>query len=70
MLMHFKTNVENHVGQEEDEMRKELQHALTQESSVYHDNLQQALRQRACQEEYADAPSGNGAAETADFTTG
>ena len=26
-----------HVGQEEDKMRKELQHALTQESSVYHD---------------------------------
>ena len=43
------------VGQAEDKMRKELQHALTQESSVYHDQLQQTLRHRACQEEYADA---------------
>ena len=44
-----------HVGQEEDKMRKELQHALTQESSVCHDQLQQALRHHTCQEEYADA---------------
>ena len=44
-----------HVGQEEDKMRKELQHALTQESSVCHDQLQQALRHQVCQEEYADA---------------
>ena len=44
-----------HVGQEEDEMQKELQHALTQESSVCHDQLQQTLRHHACQEEYADA---------------
>ena len=36
-------------------MRKELQHALTQDSSVCHDHLQQALRQQVCQEEYADA---------------
>ena len=36
-------------------MRKELQHALTQESSVCQDQLQQALRHHACQEEYADA---------------
>ena len=36
-----------HVGQEEDKMRKELQHALTHESSVCHDQLQQ--------KEYADA---------------
>ena len=38
-----------HVGQEE------LQHALTQESSVCHDHLQHAFRHHACQEEYADA---------------
>ena len=45
-----------HVGQEEDnKMRKELQHALTQESSVRHDQLQQTLRHHACQEEHADA---------------
>ena len=44
-----------HVGQEEDKMRKELQHALTQESSVCQDQLQQALRRHTCQEEYADA---------------
>ena len=44
-----------HVGQEEDKMRKELQHALTQESSVCHDQLQQALKHQVCQEEYADA---------------
>ena len=43
------------VGQEEDKMRKELQHALTQESSICHDQLQQALRQQVCQEAYADA---------------
>ena len=36
-------------------MRKELQHALTQESSVCHDQLQQALRHHVSQEEYADA---------------
>ena len=45
----------DHVGQEEDKMRKELQHAITQESSVCQDHLQQALRHHACQEEYADA---------------
>ena len=44
-----------HVGQEEDKMRKELQRALTQESSVCHDELQQALRHHVSQEEYADA---------------
>ena len=44
-----------HVGQEEDKMRRELQHALTQESSVCHDQLQQTLRHHVCQEEYADA---------------
>ena len=38
-------------------MRKELQHALTQESSVCQDQRQQALRQHVCQEEYADAES-------------
>ena len=36
-------------------MRKELQHALTQESSVCQDQLQQALRHHTCQEECADA---------------
>ena len=46
-----------HVGQEEDKMHKELQHALTQESSVCQDQLQQTLRQHVCQEEYADAES-------------
>ena len=46
-----------HVGQEEDKMRKELQHALTQESSVCQDQLQQTLRQHVCQEEDADAAS-------------
>ena len=46
---------QDHVGQEEDKMRKELQHALTQESIVCQDQLQQALRHRARQEECADA---------------
>ena len=46
-----------HVGQEEDKMRKELQHAFTQKSSIRHDQQQQTLRQQACQEEYADAES-------------
>ena len=45
----------DHVGQEEDKMRKELQRALTQEFSMCHDQLQQTLRQHACQEESADA---------------
>ena len=36
-------------------MRKDLQHALTHESSVCQDQLQQTLRRHACQEEYADA---------------
>ena len=44
-----------HVGQEEDKMRKELQHTLTQESRVCRNQLQQALQHHACQEEYADA---------------
>ena len=47
----------DHVGQEEDKTRKELQHALTQASSICHDQLQQALREQVCQEEYADADS-------------
>ena len=38
-----------HVGQEEDKMRKELQHALTQESSACYDQLQQALRDHVSQ---------------------
>ena len=42
----------DHVGQEEDKLRKELQLALTQESSVCRDQLQQT-----CQEEYADQVS-------------
>ena len=46
-----------HVGKEEDKMRKELQHALTQESSICHDQRQQTLRQQVRQEEYADAES-------------
>ena len=45
-----------HVGQEADKMRKALQHALTRESSICHDQ-QQALRQQVCQEQYADAES-------------
>ena len=53
--MHYKTNVETTLAREEDKMRKELQHALTQESSVCQDHLQQALKHHACQEEYADA---------------
>ena len=36
---------------------RELQYALTQESSVCQDQLQQALRRHVCQEEYADAES-------------
>ena len=44
-----------HVGQEEDKMRKEFQHALNQESSACHDELQQTLRHHVSQEEYADA---------------
>ena len=31
-----------HAGQEEDKMRKELQHALTQESNMCQEQLQQA----------------------------
>ena len=45
------------VGQEGDKMRKDLQRALTQESSICHDQLQQALRQQVCQKKYADAES-------------
>ena len=45
------------VGQEEDKMQQELQHALTQESIVCQDQLQQALRRHVCQEECADAES-------------
>ena len=45
-------------GQEEDKMRKELQHTLTQESSMYRDQqLQQTLRHQVCQEERAHAES-------------
>ena len=51
---------QEHVGQEEDKMRKELQHALTQEASMCHDQLHRALQQQACQEEYADAGSTRG----------
>ena len=36
-------------------MRTELQHVLTQESSMRHDQLQHALRHQVSQEEYADA---------------
>ena len=46
-----------HVGHEEDKMRRKLQHALTQGSSMCQDQLQQALRQQVCQEEHADAES-------------
>ena len=45
----------DHVGQEEDKMRKELQHAFTQESSACQDHPQQTLQHHACQEECADA---------------
>ena len=45
----------DHVGQGKDKMCKGLQHALTQESSVCQDHLQQALGHHACQAEYADA---------------
>ena len=38
-------------------MRKELQHAFSQESSVRHDQLQQTLRQQVCQDECADGES-------------
>ena len=44
----------DHVGQEEDKLRKEFQQALAQESSVYRDQLHQSLKHHACQEEYAD----------------
>ena len=49
----------DHVGQEEGKMRKELQHALIKNPvcvcvCVCQDQLQQALRHHACQEEYAD----------------
>ena len=47
----------DHIGQEEEKVRKELQHALTQESSTCHDQLQQALRQQDCQEEHEDVDS-------------
>ena len=46
-----------HVGQEEDKMLKEIQNALTQESSVCQDQLQQTLRQHVCHQECADAES-------------
>ena len=45
------------VGQEEDKLRKELQQALTQESSICRDQLHQTLRHQVCQEEHADAIS-------------
>ena len=44
----------DHVRQEEDKLRKELQQALTQESSMCRDQLHQTLRQQIYQEEYAD----------------
>ena len=47
----------DHVGQEEDELHKELQQALTQESSMCRDQLHQTLRRQICQEEYADEVS-------------
>ena len=47
----------DHVGQEEDKPRKELQQALTQESSMCRDQLHQTLRHQVCQEEHADAIS-------------
>ena len=61
----------DHVGQEEDKMRKALQHALTQESSMCHDQLQRALRTSrmsggVCR---CSCPSRNGAPSPADCTT-
>ena len=47
----------DHVGQEEDKMRKELQHTLTHESSMFRDQLLQTLRHQVCQEERADVES-------------
>ena len=48
-------NVENTLDRRRIRCERELQHALAQESSVCHDQLQQTLRQHTCQEEYADA---------------
>ena len=46
----FQDECREHVGQEEeDKMRKKLQHALTQESNVCQDQLQKTLRQHVCQ---------------------
>ena len=62
-----------HVGQEEDKTRKELQHALTQESSVCvsrstaTDLKTSYVSGGVCR---CSSPSRNGAAETVDFTTG
>ena len=44
----------DHIEKEEDKLHQALQQALTQESSVRRDQLQQALRRHACQEEHAD----------------
>ena len=47
----------DHVGQEEDKLRKELQKALTQKSNMCRDQLHQTLRHQTWQEDYADEVS-------------
>ena len=62
---------QDHVGQEEDKMRKELQHALAQESNMCRDQPQQALRHHAVRRSLQmQLPIMNGAASPADCTTG
>ena len=61
----------DHVGEEEDKMRKELQHGLTQESSVSRPSATSlktsCMSGGVCRR---SSPSRNGAAQTADLTTG
>ena len=54
MFMFYKTSVVIMWDREEDKLRKELQQALTQESSICRDQLHQASRHQVCQEEYAN----------------
>ena len=54
MFIQIQNECRDHVGQEEDKLRKGLQQALTQESSLYRDQLHQTVKRHACQEEHAD----------------
>ena len=57
MFMLYRTCVETMLDTEEDKLGKELQQALTHESSMCRNQLHQTLRHQICQEEYADEVS-------------